>query len=101
MERLFGNWQTTLIGFLAAMLAYFVQLGPHLPTTAQGSWSQLPRIARQPSVAGANRLSQHGVAPAGYGDGAELFAGGAVLDHVPAAPHRHRCSIAARRPSRG
>jgi len=33
MNTMFGNWQTTVIGFVAAILAYFVQLGPNLPTT--------------------------------------------------------------------
>ena len=33
MSAMFGNWQTTVIGFVAAIFTYFVQLGPNLPTT--------------------------------------------------------------------
>ena len=34
-----GNWQTTLIGFVAAVFVYLAQLGPNLPTTRAG-WGQ-------------------------------------------------------------
>ena len=33
MSAMFGNWQTTLIGFVAALFTYFAALGPNLPTT--------------------------------------------------------------------
>lgn len=36
MEKLFGaSWKTTVIGLLAAVFAYFVQLGPNLPESAE------------------------------------------------------------------
>ena len=35
MNTMFGNWQTTAIGFVAAILSYFVQLGPNLPATKE------------------------------------------------------------------
>ena len=35
MNALFGNWQTSVIGFVAGIFAYFVQLGPNLPTTGK------------------------------------------------------------------
>ena len=33
MTTMFGNWQTTTIGFAAAIFTYFAALGPNLPTT--------------------------------------------------------------------
>ena len=33
MSRMFGNWQTTGIGFVAAIFTYFAALGPNLPTS--------------------------------------------------------------------
>lgn len=33
MGTMLGNWQTTLIGFVAAIFTYFAQLGPNLPAT--------------------------------------------------------------------
>jgi len=30
---MFGNWRTTVIGFVAAIFTYFAALGPNLPTT--------------------------------------------------------------------
>ena len=33
MNAMFGNWQTTVIGFVAAIFSYFAALGPNLPTT--------------------------------------------------------------------
>ena len=35
MNSIFGNWQTTLIGVIAAMANYFVNLGTALPTTGK------------------------------------------------------------------
>ena len=33
MNALIGNWRTTVIGFVAAILMYFAALGTNLPTT--------------------------------------------------------------------
>jgi hypothetical protein len=33
MGALGASWKTSVIGFVAGILTYFVQLGPHLPNT--------------------------------------------------------------------
>lgn len=35
MNALLGNWKTSAIGFAAALLAYFANLGPNLPTSGK------------------------------------------------------------------
>ena len=35
MNALFGNWQTSVIGFTAGVLAYLHNLGPNLPTNGR------------------------------------------------------------------
>jgi hypothetical protein len=39
MNTMFANWQTTVIGFIAAFFTYFAALGLNLPTT-KGEWGK-------------------------------------------------------------
>jgi len=44
MGKLLGNWQTTLIGFVGAVVLYFVNLGPNLPHSGT-AWGHAPLSA--------------------------------------------------------
>lgn len=59
---MFGNWQTTLIGFVAALFTYFAALGPNLPTT-KGDWMKALGAAALAALGVASKDAQTGSKP--------------------------------------
>jgi len=62
MSAIFGNWQTTMIGFVAAIFTYFAALGPNLPTT-KGDWGKALAAAALAALGIAAKDSKTGSQP--------------------------------------
>jgi hypothetical protein len=61
---MFGNWQTTVIGFVAAIFTYFAQLGPNLPTTS-AEWFKALAAAAIAALGVASKDATVGSKPSG------------------------------------
>jgi len=59
MNALIGNWRTTVLGFVAAIFMYFVQLGPNLPTT-KADWGKTLAAATLAALGVVSKDSQTG-----------------------------------------
>jgi len=64
MSAMFGNWQTTAIGFAAAIFTYFAALGPNLPTT-KADWMKAIGAALLAALGVASKDATVGSRPPG------------------------------------
>jgi hypothetical protein len=62
MNAMLGNWQTTVIGFAAAIFTYFAALGPNLPTT-KADWGKALGAAALAALGVASKDAQTGSKP--------------------------------------
>jgi hypothetical protein len=62
MNAMLGNWQTTVIGFVAGVFGYFALLGPNLPTSKQ-DWLKALAAASLSALGIASKDAQTGSKP--------------------------------------
>jgi len=62
MNVMLGNWQSTMIGFVAAIFTYFAALGPNLPTT-KADWGKALAAAALAAIGLVAKDAQTGSKP--------------------------------------